>query len=592
MVKIFRYLKKKDWVYIVLSVALIVLQVYLEITMPEYTAELTAAVSAQSIQMSEIWRNGGLMLACAAGSMIASVICGFFVSRVAAGFAKTLRSALFDKITNFGNAEINRFSTPSLITRTTNDVVQMQMLIAMGLQMAIRAPVMAVWAICKISTTNVKWTAAVAITVAVIVVMLALIVGLCYPKFRKIQKLTDNLNDVTRENIGGVRVIRAYNAEAYRESKFEEVNTAVTKNNLFTARTMGFLMPVMTLCMSGLSLAIYWIAAVLMNDIAATNPIETVMQRAQLMGDMMAFSQYSLQVVGSFMMLIAIFVFLPRSLVSAKRINEVLDAEPSITYPDSDPVADGKPDKHGEIEFRNVSFGYGDGKACIENISFSIASGETFAIIGATGSGKSTLVNLIPRFYDVDEGEILLDGVNIKEYRRETLNRRISVAPQKATLFKGDIKSNVVYGCEEEIADDDPRIAHALSIAQAEFVSALEKGIHAEVSQGGTNFSGGQKQRLSIARAVFKDSEVIIFDDTFSALDYKTDMLVRREIKEKLAGTTIIIVAQRIGTIRNADKILVLEDGKIAGLGKHDELMRSCAVYREIALSQLDKEEL
>lgn len=589
MFKIFKFLKTKDWVYIGLSVALIVLQVWLEITMPEYTAKLSTAVSANTIEMGEVWKNGGLMIACAAGSMAAALICGWFVSNVAADFAKTLREKLFGKITSFGDEEINRFSTPSLITRTTNDVVQMQMLIAMGLQVAVKAPVMAVWAICKISASNIQWTLAVVVTVVVIVAMLAIIVGLCYPKFKKIQKLTDDLNEITRENIGGVRVIRAYNAEEYQENKFEKVNGAVTKNNLFTARAMGFLTPVLTMCMSGLSLALYWIAAILINDIQGDTMLETVTERAQLIGDMMAFSQYALQVVGAFMMLIMIFIILPRTLVSAKRINEVLDTTPSIQYPATDPVTH----TQGEIEFKDVSFSYSDGgEACIENISFKINQGETFAVIGATGSGKTTLVNLIPRFYDVTEGEILVDGVNVKQYTKETLQKKVSVAPQKAALFKGDIKSNVTYGAQEEISDDDPRISRALNVAKADFVAESEHGIHTEVAQGGTNFSGGQKQRLSIARAVFKQSEIMIFDDTFSALDYKTDMLVRKGIKDNLAGTTVIIVAQRIGTIKNADKILVLDKGKIAGLGKHEDLILNCPVYREIALSQLSKEEL
>lgn len=589
MLKILKNLKWRDWLFLLISAALIVFQVWLEITMPEYTQKLSTAVSAGTVEMGEVWKNGGLMVACAAGSMVAAIICGWFVSHIAADFAKTLREKLFDKITDFSNEEINRFSTPSLITRTTNDVVQMQMLVAMGLQVVVKAPVMAVWAICKISATNLQWTLAVAITVVTIVVMLALIVGLCYPKFKKIQKLTDDLNDITRENIGGVRVIRAYNAESYQEGKFEKVNSAVTKNHLFTARAMGFLMPVMTLCMSGLSLAIYWIAAVLINDISGETLTETILMRAELIGDMAAFSQYALQVVGAFMMLIMIFIVLPRTMVSAKRINEVLDTVPSMTYPSEAPT----PDLVGCIEFKDVSFDYADGgEKCLENISFSVKKGETFAIIGATGSGKTTLVNLIPRFYDVKEGEILIDGLNVKEYPRETLQRKVSLAPQKAALFKGDIKSNITYGAQREIADNDPRISRALNVAKADFVDELEQGIHAEVAQGGTNFSGGQKQRLSIARAVFKDAEIMIFDDTFSALDYKTDMLVRRELHEQLAGTTVVIVAQRIGTIKNADQILVLDGGRIAGLGKHEQLMQSCPVYREIALSQLSKEEL
>ena len=586
MLKILKYLKRKDWVFIAIGVGLVVFQVWLEITMPEFTEKLSSGISAGSITMDEVWENGGLMIACAAGSLVAAIVCGWFVWHIAADFAKTLREKLFDKITSFGSIEMGRFTTPSLITRTTNDVVQMQMVVAMGLQVAVRAPVMAIWAICKISSSNIQWTAAVIITVVAIVVMLALIVGLCYPKFRKIQKLTDDLNDITRENIGGVRVIRAYNAETFREEKFEKVNTAVTKNNLFTARTMGLLMPVMTLCMSGLSLAIYWIAAVLINEVSG---IFAVLQRAQLIGDMAAFMQYALQVVGAFMTLIMIFIFLPRTIVSAKRINEVLDTVPAIQYPSEDPTSD----MVGTVELRGVAFDYADGgEKCLEDISFKVERGETFAIVGATGSGKTTLVNLIPRFYDATEGEVLIDGVNVKEYTKETLQKKISIAPQKAVLFKGDIKSNVTYGCEEDIADDDPRLERALGLARADFVYDLEEGVHAEVSQGGTNFSGGQKQRLSIARAVFKGAGIVIFDDSFSALDFKTDMLVRRALKEELAGTTVIIVAQRIGTVKNADKILVLDGGKAAGLGTHEELLKTCPVYREIALSQLSEEEL
>ncbi len=584
--KIFKYLKKKDWAFFAVGVALIIFQVWLEITMPEFTEKLSSGISAGTITMAQAWKNGGLMIACAAGSLAAAIICGWFVSHIAADFAKTLREKLFDKISGFGSVEMNRFTTPSLITRTTNDVVQMQMLVAMGLQVAVRAPVMAVWAICKISASDLKWTAAVIITVAAIVVMLAVIVGLCYPKFKKIQKLTDDLNAITRENISGVRVIRAYNAEAFREGKFEKVNAAVTRNNLFTARTMGFLMPAMTLCMSGLSLAIYWIAALLINDISGA---AAAMERAQVIGEMAAFSQYALQVVGAFMTLIMIFVLLPRTMVSAKRINEVLNTVPAILYPAEDPITD----MMGCIEFKNVSFDYENGgEKCLDGISFKIERGETFAIVGATGSGKTTLIDLIPRFYDATEGEVLLDGVNIKEFTKETLVSKISVAPQKAVLFKGDIKSNVTYGAAEEPSDDDPRIARALSVANAGFVYDLEEGIHAEVAQGGTNFSGGQKQRLSIARAVFKDAEIVIFDDSFSALDFKTDMLVRRALKEELAETTVVIVAQRIGTVKNADRILVLDGGRAAGIGTHEELLKNCPVYREIALSQLSKEEL
>ncbi len=585
MVKLFRYLKSRDWAYLAIGVVLIVLQVYLEIKMPEYTKKLSEAVSSSGISMKEVWSNGLRMLVCAAGSMVSAIICGWFVSHIAADFARTLRCKLFDKIVDFSDREISKFSTPSLITRTTNDVVQMQMLVAMGLQVLVKAPVMAIWAICKISASDLRWTSAVIIVVAAIVIILAIIVGLCYPRFKRIQKLTDELNDVTRENISGVRVVRAFNAEQYREKKLENVNNAVTKNNLFTARSMGFLMPVMTLCMSGLSLAIYWIAAIILNEVEGEG-IALIADRTKVIGDMVAFSQYALQVVGAFMMLIMIFIILPRTFVSGKRISEVLDTVPSITYPDSVPETN----LCGEVEFKNVEFGYSDGsEKCLEGISFKIKKGETFAIIGATGSGKTTLINLIPRFYDVDSGEVLIDGINVKDYPKKALNAKVSLAPQKAALFKGDIRSNVAYGAEEAI---DADIEKALSIARADFVNDMQKGLDSEVAQGGTNFSGGQKQRLSIARAVYKNAEIIIFDDTFSALDYKTDMLVRRALKENLGGTTVIMVAQRIGTIKNADQILVLDKGRVVGLGKHDELLSTCPVYKEIALSQLSKEEL
>lgn len=591
MFKIFRYLKKKDWFYILIGVALIVFQVWLEITMTRQNGKLTGAISIDPVDMSSVWIHGGIMLACAAGSLIGSIICGYFISTVAANFAKNLRLALFDKVASFGNREINTFSTPSLITRTTNDVVQMQMMIAMGLQVAIKAPVTAIWAICDISGTNLEWTTAVVLTIITIVVMFAIIIGLCYPRFKKIQKLTDDLNEITRENISGVRVIRAYNADEYQAKKFEKVNDAVTKNHLFTARVMGLMMPVINLCMNGLRLAIYWISALLMNGIVAESPqdISFIAERLALIEQMTQFLQQASLVVGAFMMLIMIFVMLPRTLVSAKRINEVLDTVPSITYPDADPTTD----KRGEIEFKDVSFAYPDGKeACIENINFKIKQGETFAIIGATGSGKSTIINLIPRFFDATQGEILLDGVNIKNYKKDTLQKMVSIAPQKAALFKGSIKSNVTYGADGDAANNEERIMRALKIAKADFVDDLKDGVDSAVAQGGTNFSGGQKQRLSIARAVFKDAEIMIFDDTFSALDYKTDMLVRKAVKENLQGTTVIIVAQRIGTIKNADQILVLDKGQVVGLGKHEDLLKNCPTYNQIALSQLSKEEL
>ncbi|MDE6035404.1 MAG: ABC transporter ATP-binding protein/permease [Ruminococcus sp.] len=582
MLKIFRNLKKRDVCFMLVCVLLVIAQVWLDLTMPDYTQKLTESVSAGSVEMSEVLKNGGMMLLCAVGSMVCAMLCGFFASQVAANFAKTLRDKLFGHILKFSNAEINRFSTPSLITRTTNDVVQLQMLIAMGMQMMIKAPVTAIWAIVKISNSSVEWTTAVFVCVAVVIVTIALLVGLAYPKFRQIQKLTDNLNDVTRENISGVRVVRAFNAEKYQEKKFDKVNDDITSNHLFTSRIMGLMMPVMMMAMNGLTLAIYWIGAYLINK-------AEIMERAEVIGNMTAFTQYALQIMGAFMMLVMIFIIMPRTMVSAKRINEVLDTQPSIDYKTQEVKTTG----HGKIEFKNVSFAYSDsGKPCLKNLNFEINEGETFAIIGATGTGKSTLVNLIPRYYDTTSGEVLIDGVNIKEYPEEQLEKMVSVAPQKATLFSGDIKSNITYGCKENVSDNDERIKKALEVSKSDFVGNLADGIHSKVAQGGTNYSGGQKQRLSIARAVFKNSEIMIFDDTFSALDYKTDMLVRKSIREELTGTTVIIVAQRIGTIRNADNILVLHDGEIAGIGKHEELMENCPIYKEIALSQLSAEEL
>ncbi len=582
MIKIFKNLSKRDVGYIFICIGLVILQVWLELTMPDYTQKLTESVSMGNIEMHDVLVNGGSMLLCAVCSMGAAVLCGFFAAQVAANFAKTLRIRMFDKITDFGDEEINYFTTPSLITRTTNDVVQMQMLIAMGMQVMIKAPILAIWAISKISFTNMAWTAATFITVLVIVVLLGVIIMLCYPRFKKIQKLTDRLNDTARENISGVRVVRAFNAEDYQEEKFEKVNLEVTKNQLFTARGMGLLMPIMMLCMSGLTLAIYWIGAYVIEG-------APLLDKAAEMGNMTAFTQYAIQVVMAFMMLIMIFFILPRTMVSAKRIEEVLDRKCSIAYK-KDKV---KELEQGTVEFRNVSFSYKDAdKPCLSDISFKINKGETFAIIGATGSGKTSVINMIPRFYDATKGEVLIDGVNVKEYPEEQLEQKIAVAPQKAILFRGDLKSNITYGTKEEVEDNDPHLLKAIEIANADFISEFEEGVKKRVAQGGTNFSGGQKQRISIARAVFKNAEIMIFDDTFSALDYKTDMLVRKALKENLKDTTVIIVAQRIGTIMNADKIMVLDEGRIAGIGTHKELLENCAVYKEIALSQLSEEEL
>ncbi|MDE6029938.1 MAG: ABC transporter ATP-binding protein/permease [Clostridiales bacterium] len=602
-----KYLKPLDWLFIALCAGFVVAQVYFDITMPEYTAKLTVEVQAGTATMKSIWKNGGFMLLYAFASMVSSIICGYFASRTAANFAKTLRKALFERVTSFSAAEINKFGTPSLITRTTNDVVQMQNFIAMGLQMLIKAPVLAVWSICKISGAAVQWTVATVIIVAVIVVVVGVLVGVCYPKFKQMQKLTDGLNTATRENITGVRVIRAFNAEGYQTEKFEAVNEKVKRNQLFTARGLGLMMPVIQTCMNGLTLAVYWIGAALINKAAA------IPERLELLGNMAVFTQYAMQVVMAFMMLIMIFMILPRCMVSGKRIADVLGTRRSVRSGD---VKDVERDKNVPVlEFRNVDFAYdhGEGKV-VSGIDFTVNRGETVAFIGATGSGKTTIINLIERFYDVDNGEVLFNGVNVKEYDEEVLRGNIALASQRAVLFKGDIRGNVAYGDEDP---DDDRIRTALEIAcAAEFVDGLENGVDSPVAQDGTNFSGGQKQRLSIARAVYKGGDLLIFDDSFSALDYKTDMLVRKNISSRmgeLAGGTyddrqggvaydnikerprqpaVLIVAQRIGTIMNADKIIVLDDGKIVGMGKHKQLLETCPTYKEIALSQLSKEEL
>lgn len=587
MINLFKYIKKKDWFFIIIAIGFIVVQVWLELKMPDYTKELTKIVQSGTNTMTEVWKNGGMMLLCAAGSMVSAIICSYFISQVASSFSMTLREELFKRITSFSNVEMNQFSTPSLITRTTNDVVQMQNFMAMGVQLLFKAPIMAIWAICKISATDVRWTLATIICVFIIVICVGILIALCLPRFKKIQRLTDELNDRTRENISGVRVVRAFNAEAYQTQKFENVNDTITKTNLFTSKAMGLLSPIMNVCMNGLMIAIYFIGAILINAITSNDFNNVVLERVNVIGNMTAFSQYAIQVVMAFMMLIMIFIILPRTIVSGNRIYEVLKTKPSIT--------DGKQENSlekegGEVEFRNVSFSYNkDSLPAISNISFHVKKGETLAIIGATGSGKSTIIHLIPRFYDATSGEVLVNGINVLDYKVKDLRNLVAIASQKAALFKGTIKDNITYGSS---TIDQERMDMALDIAKADFVKDLEQGVDSMVAQGGSNFSGGQKQRISIARAVYKNAPIIIFDDTFSALDYKTDMLVRKKIKENLKDTTVIIIAQRIGTIMNADKIVVLDEGKIVGMGTHEQLLQSCSIYQEIALSQLSKEEL
>ena len=587
MIGILKALKWREWVYAALSVACIVLQVWLDLTMPDYMSSITQlAVSGAGGNMGAIWRDGGLMLACALGSALSSVAVGFFAAQIAAALSFRLRAQVFDRVESFSMQEINRFSTASLITRTTNDITQVQMVVSMGLQVVIKAPILAVWAVIKITSTNWQWSAVTAAAVVLMVALMLFILLAVFPKFRKVQKLTDNLNAVTRENLTGVRVVRAYNAEEYQEEKFAKANLELTKTQLFTSRAMAVLAPVMTMLMSGLTLAIYWIGASLIDA------LPTGVERAALFGQMAAFSGYAMQVVAAFMMLAIIFIILPRAMVSVRRIREVLDTRPAIadgaisSLPADAPV--------GTVEFRHVSFRYPDASDdVLHDVSFRAERGQTVALIGSTGSGKSTVVNLIPRFYDATEGEVLVDGVNVKDFTLAALHDRIGYVPQRAVMFSGTVESNVAYGEKAGLAFTEEKVKEAVRIAQGQdFVEGKEDGYRAFVSQGGTNFSGGQKQRLSIARAVCREPEIFIFDDSFSALDYKTDKLLRQALKRELSGATSVIVAQRIGTIRDADLILVLEEGRVVGQGTHEELMESCEVYREIAYSQLTEAEL
>lgn len=584
MLKLFKNLKKEENLLAILSIVFIVLQVWLDLTMPEYMADITRLVQTDGSTMSAILSAGGKMLLCALGSLATSVFTAICAAKIATGFGATVRHKLFHKVQSFSMEEIGHFSTASLITRSTNDITQIQMVIVIGLQMLVKAPIMAVWAICKIADKQWQWTLSTGVAVLALFAVVGVCMLLVMPKFKKIQALTDDLNRVTRENLTGLSVVRAYNAEDYQEKKFEKANKVLTDTNLFTQRSMAFMMPSIQLIMSGLSLAIYWIGAVLINQTGISGKIN-------LFSDMMVFSQYAIQVVMSFMMLVAIFMILPRATVSAKRINEVLDTETSIK---DGTLSDGKAGAHGEVEFKNVSFSYPDAEECVlKNITFTAKKGETVALIGATGCGKSTVINLIPRFYDTTEGEVLVDGVDVREYDQKSLRNKIGYVSQKATLFTGTIRSNVAYGDNGQAKASVEDVRDAVDIAQAsEFVNGLEEKEDAYVAQGGSNFSGGQKQRLSIARAIARKPEILIFDDSFSALDYKTDRILRKTLDEECKGTTRIIVAQRIGTIRDSDKIIVLEDGQIAGMGRHEELMQNCEVYQQIALSQLSREEL
>ena len=625
MLKLLRYLKRKEWLFFLLSLVFIAAQVWLDLKLPDYMSEITKLVETEGSAMNDIWTAGGMMLLCSLGSLASSVAVCFLASNIAAGFSKRLRSAMYYKVQSFSKNEIGRFSTPSLITRSTNDVMQVQMLIVMSMQVVIKAPLMAIWAITKIAGKAWQWSLATGITVAILMALMALILALTFPRFRRVQWLQDGLNRSARENLTGIRVVRAFNAEKYQHDKFQKSNTELRDNQLFANRAMTFITPIMSLSMNLLSMSIYWIGAILINSVSL-NGAEALAQRVDIFADMIVFMSYAMQMIMSFLMMAAVFVIAPRAFVAAGRINEVLDTEPSVKDGYGEPEEkdwvsmclldpDGSENAvinlHGStvffggdavftirseaasrqmIEFEHVSYRYPGGSGdVLSDISFKIARGQTVAIVGSTGSGKTTLVNLIPRFSDPTEGRILVDGTDVKNYTLKQLSEKISYASQKPLMFTGTVASNVAMGCSAE----PERLEAALRIAQAdEFVGSLPDGAASPVARGGVNFSGGQKQRLSIARALCRRSDILILDDSFSALDFKTDRALRNGLKYELGDTTVIIVAQRIGTIMGADKIIVLDDGRIAGIGKHRELLSDCEVYRQIALSQLSEEEL
>jgi ATP-binding cassette subfamily B protein len=583
MVKILKYLKAREWLIILISIGFLYLQTVLDLKLPDYMTNITKTVTTGGA-MADVWKNGGYMLLCTLGSVATAVVVGFFTARIAARFSQRLRAKVFNRVEDFSMEEIGSFSTASLITRSTNDITQIQMFVAMGMQIVIKAPITAILAVAKISTKSWEWTALTGGAVGILLIMIVSIMLYALPKFKKIQWLTDNLNRVTRENLTGIRVVRAYNAEKYEQAKFEVANSDITNNNLSVSRVMAAFQPGIGFILSGLTMGIYWIGAYLIDAASGMAKVETF-------SNMVAFSAYAMQVIGAFMMLTMIFIILPRVQVSAKRINEVLDTEPKIL--------DGKVTASpagiaGEVEFKNVSFKYPDAEDYVlHNISFTAKKGETVAFIGSTGSGKSTLINLVPRFYDVSDGQILIDGVDVKDYTQETLHNKIGYVPQRAVLFTGTVNSNIDFGDNGREKGTEEDIRRAVRIAQGEeFIEQMDGKYDGHIAQGGTNISGGQKQRLAIARAVYRNPEIYIFDDSFSALDYKTDRVLRSALKKETAGITSLIVAQRIGTIKDADKIVVLDEGNLVGIGTHDELMKNCDVYQQIAYSQLSKEEL
>lgn len=587
MLRILKHLRWKEWLLVAACVVLIVGQVQLDLALPDYMSEITRLVQTKGSQMSDILLAGGKMLLCALGSMLLTVCTTFFTAQIASRFSARLRGEMYRKVVGFSNEEINRFSTASLITRTTNDISQLQMFFSFGMQSLIKAPIMAFIAVGKISSKSWEWSLLTGGVIAFVCVLLVFIMLYAVPRMKKMQTLTDNLNRITRENLTGLQVVRAYNAENYQEGKFAKANEEMTRNSQQANIAMSVMNPGMNLAMNGLTLGIYWIGAALISAIAVTSPA-AMMERIGLFSDMVVFMQYAMQVIMAFLMLVMIFVMLPRVTVSAGRVNEVLDTKARIV---DGKETQGKPGMKGEIEFRDVSFRYPDADGdAIHHISFTAHHGQTVALIGTTGCGKSSIINLIPRLYDATSGQVLVDGVDVRDYTQDALRSKIGFVPQKAFLFSGTVSSNVGYG---EGNASGAAIRKAVAIAQAaEFVESPEVGYSGTVAQGGSNFSGGQKQRLSIARAVARDPEILVFDDSFSALDYKTDRALRQALRQQTGGTTNIIVAQRIGTIRDADCILVIEDGAIVGKGTHRELMESCKVYQEIAYSQLSKEEL
>ena len=584
MFKLIKNFTKKEWILALMCLVLVVTQVWLELKMPGYMSEITKLVQTEGSQMKDILINGGYMLACALGSLVAAVITGYITSRISSNFSKTIRKKLFNKVEDLAMQEVKQFSTSSLITRTTNDITQIEMLIAMGLQLLIKAPITAIWAITKILNKSWQWSAITAVAVGVLMTTIAILMVIVLPRFKKVQKLIDKLNGVTRENLTGIRVVRAFNAEQYQEEKFDKANNNLTNQQLFNQKVFAIMQPMMYIIMYMATLSIYYVGAYLIKDAGMADKIS-------LFGDMVVFSSYAMQVIMSFLMLAMIFMMLPRAQVSANRINEVLDTEISIK--------DGKiniktNNEVGTVEFKNVSFKYPDAdEYLLKDISFKANKGDTVAFIGSTGSGKSTLINLIPRFYDATEGEVLVDGINVKDYTQEFLHNKIGYVPQKAVMFNGTVRSNISYGDNGKEKPTDEQIKKAIEVAQGtEFVEKMDGQYDAHMAQGGTNVSGGQKQRLSIARAIARNPEIYIFDDSFSALDYKTDSELRKELKKYTSDATSLIVAQRIGTIMNADQIVVLDNGVIVGKGTHKELLKTCEVYKQIALSQLSKEEL